>query len=60
MGYQKDSRNEDKCSRNKKCLGFPVGTQLIKLRLDKTENNEIRNRMKVTGMHRKIQEKRLR
>jgi hypothetical protein len=29
------------------------------LRLDKIENKEIRNRMKVTEMHRKIQEKRL-
>jgi hypothetical protein len=29
-------------------------------RMDKIKNNDIRNKMKVTEMHRKIQEKRLR
>jgi hypothetical protein len=39
-----------------KMLRFACGH----IRMDKIENKDIRNKMKVTEMHRKIQEKRLR
>jgi hypothetical protein len=54
MSYQKDSGNEDACSRNENAS--------VCLWAHKTRQNEnigIKNRMKVTELHRKIQEKRL-